>query len=66
MARYGPLLISQKNNPTETETQVVNTLPEGESQEQDPANEQVCREKPPSAINTHVGKKRIYFQKLFK
>ena len=46
----------------ETETQVVDTLPECESQEQDPANEQVCQEKPPSEINTYVGKKRIYFQ----
>ena len=35
----------------ETETQVVDTLPECESQEQDPANEQVCQEKPPSEIN---------------
>ena len=36
----------------ETETQVVDTLPECESQEQDPANEQVCQKKPPSEINT--------------
>ena len=36
----------------ETETQVVDTLPECESQEQDPANEQVCQEKPPGEINT--------------
>ena len=28
----------------ETETQVVNRLPECESQEQDPANEQVCQQ----------------------
>ena len=32
----------------ERETQVVDTLPECESQEQDPANEQVFREKPSS------------------
>ena len=36
----------------ETETQVVDTLPECESQEQDPANEQVFfREKPSSEKN---------------
>ena len=33
------------------ETQVVDTLPEHESQEQDPATEQVCRENPPSEKN---------------
>ena len=35
----------------EREMQVVNTLPGLESQEQDPANEQVCHEKPQSEKN---------------
>ena len=35
----------------ETETQVVDMLPECENQEQDPANEQVCQEKPSSEKN---------------
>ena len=50
----------------ETETQDVDALPECESQEQDPANEQVCREKPLSEIDIYVGKKSINSQKLFK
>ena len=44
----------------ETDTQVVDTLPEYENQEQDLANEQVCRGKPLREIDIYVGFKRIY------
>ena len=38
----------------ETETHVVDTLPECENQEQDPANEQVCQENPPREKNKNM------------
>ena len=48
----------------ETETQVVDTLPKCESQEQDHASEQVCQGKPSREIDKRL-KEKNKFSKMF-
>ena len=49
----------------DTETQVLDTLPECENQEQNPAHEQVCQGKPSREIFIH-SKEKNQFSKMFE